>query len=318
MRGADFASLTAFAAVVEQGSFVRAAAHLGVTPSALSQTIRQLEERMGVRLLNRTTRSDAPTAVGERLHARLTPAIEELDGAMAEAVATHGRSTGTLRINLPRTAALGLLAERLGRFHRGNPDVILDLVVQDSLADIVAGRFDAGIRIGERLDQDMVAVRLTSDLEMYAVASPDYLARRGVPRTPADLHEHACLNWRWPTDGSLYRWEFEHDGAEFEVGVRGPLIVTDSAVLLEAAAQGVGVAYVYDERIPDWLAQGRLVRVLEAYSPTFPGLHLYYPSRRQMRPALRNFIDCLLDRDLDAAGPPQSQAATGSRASISS
>lgn len=298
MRGAEFAGLAAFAAVIEHRTFVRAAAHLAVTPSALSQTIRQLEERIGVRLLNRTTRSVAPTDVGATLYARLRPAMTELDGAIAEAMSAHDRAAGRLRINMPRLAAVSVVAPRLGRFHRDNPDVELDLVVQDSLADIVAGRFDAGIRIGERLEKDMIAVAITPDMEMYAVASPDYVEKHSAPRTPADLHKHACLNWRWPTDGSLYRWEFEHKGKEFEVAVEGPLVATDPELILQGALQGIGIAYTFDERIEGWLAEGRLVRVLRAYSPRFPGLRLYYPHRRQQTPALKAFIECLLDRDV--------------------
>ena len=298
MRGTDFANLNAFAAVVEQGSFVRAAAHLGVTPSALSQTIRQLEERLGVRLLNRTTRSVAPTAVGERLYQRFRPSVEELEAAVAEAVSTRERPAGMLRINAPRSAAIGLIAPRLGRFHRSNPDVVLDITVDDRLTDIVAGRYDAGIRLGERLEKDMVAVRLTDEMEMMAVASPDYVARFGTPQTPDDLHAHACLNWRWPSDGSLYRWEFEEDGREFEVAVDGPLIANDVEVVLQAAIQGIGIAYTSHEWIEGWLQEGILIRVLERFSPKFPGMYLYYPSRRQQPPALRAFIDCLLDRDV--------------------
>ena len=298
MRGTDFANLNAFAAVVEQGSFVRAAAHLGVTPSALSQTIRQLEERLGVRLLNRTTRSVAPTAVGERLYQRFRPSVEELEAAVAEAVSTRDRPAGMLRINAPRSAAIGLIAPRLGRFHRSNPDVVLDVMVDDRLTDIVAGRYDAGIRLGERLEKDMVAVRLTDEMEMMAVASPDYVARFGTPQTPDDLHAHACLNWRWPSDGSLYRWEFEEDGREFEVAVDGPLIANDVEVVLQAAIQGIGIAYTSHEWIEGWLQEGILIRVLERFSPKFPGMYLYYPSRRQQPPALRAFIDCLLDRDV--------------------
>jgi len=298
MRGTDFANLNAFAAVVEQGSFVRAAAHLGVTPSALSQTIRQLEERLGVRLLNRTTRSVAPTAVGERLYQRFRPSVEELNAAVAEAVSTRERPAGMLRINAPRSAAIGLIAPRLGRFHRSNPDVVLDIMVDDRLTDIVAGRYDAGIRLGERLEKDMVAVRLTDEMEMMAVASPDYVARVGTPQTPDDLHAHACLNWRWPSDGSLYRWEFEEDGREFEVAVDGPLIANEVEVVLHAALQGIGIAYTSHEWIEGWLQEGILIRVLERFSPKFPGMYLYYPSRRQQPPALRAFIDCLLDRDV--------------------
>lgn len=297
MRGTDFANLNAFAAVVERGSFVRAASHLGITPSALSQTIRQLEERLGVRLLNRTTRSVAPTEAGQRLYDRLRPTVDELEAAVAEAVATRGKAAGLLRINAPRSAAIGLIAPRLGRFHRSNPDVVLDITADDTLTDIVAGRYDAGIRLGERLEKDMVAVRLTGEMEMMAVASPDYLTKHGAPETPDDLHEHACVNWRWPSDGSLYRWEFEEDGREFEVSVDGPLIANDVEVVLQAALQGVGIAYTSHEWIEGWVQQGKLVRVLERFSPSFPGMYLYYPSRRQQPPALRAFIDCLLDRD---------------------
>ena len=296
MRGTDFANLNAFAAVAEHRSFVRAAAHLGITPSALSQTIRQLEERLGVRLLNRTTRSVAPTTAGERLYQRLRPAVDELDAAVAEAASTRERPAGMLRINAPRTAAIRLIAPRLGRFHRDNPGVILDVTVDDALTDIVAGRFDAGIRLGELLEKDMIAVRLTGELEMMAVASPDYLTRHGTPETPDELHNHACLNWRWPTDGSLYRWEFEEDGREFEIAVQGPIIASDIEVVLQAALQGLGIAYASHEWMEGWLKEGKLVRVLERYSPKFPGVYLYHPSRRQQPPALRAFIDCLLDR----------------------
>jgi len=296
MRGTDFANLNAFAAVAEHRSFVRAAAHLGITPSALSQTIRQLEERLGVRLLNRTTRSVAPTTAGERLYQRLRPAVDELDAAVAEAASTRERPAGMLRINAPRTAAIRLIAPRLGRFHRDNPGVILDVTVDDTLTDIVAGRFDAGIRLGELLEKDMIAVRLTGELEMIAVASPDYLARHGTPETPDELHNHACLNWRWPTDGSLYRWEFEEDGREFEIAVQGPIIANDIEVVLQAALQGLGIAYASHEWMEGWLKEGKLVRVLKRYSPKFPGVYLYHPSRRQQPPALRAFIDCLLDR----------------------
>jgi DNA-binding transcriptional LysR family regulator len=298
MRGPDFVALNAFAAVIEHHSFVRASAHLGITPSALSQTIRQLEERLGVRLLHRTTRSVAPTSVGERLYARFRPSVDELDAAVAEAVSTRERPAGLVRINAPRMAVAGLIAPRLARFHRANPDVILDITTDNALADIVAGRFDAGIRLGELLEKDMIAVRLTGDMEMMAVASPDYLARHGTPESPGDLHRHACVNWRWPTDGSLYRWEFEENGREIEVSVNGPLIANDVELVLEAALQGLGIAYTSHERIEGWCREGRLIRILERYSPKFPGAYLYYPSRRQQSPALRAFIECLLDKDL--------------------
>src|SRR6476661_2281315 len=190
MRGSDFAELRAFAAVVERASFARAAGHLGLSASALSQTIRQLETRLGARLLNRTTRSVAPTEVGARLHDRILPMMQEMDAAVAETVAATGRAAGTLRINTLGMAAKKIIAPRLGRFHRAYPDVVLDIVIDDGLSDIIAGRFDAGIRVGERLEKDMIAIRLTPDVKLLAVASPDYLSRCGEPKTPTDLHQH--------------------------------------------------------------------------------------------------------------------------------
>ena len=196
MRGSEFAELKAFVAIVERQSFARAAEHLGLSPSALSQTIRQLEARLGVRLLNRTTRSVAPSAHGERLYRRVAPLFQEMAVAVAEASEATGQLGGTLRINTPGIAARTLIAPRLARFHQAHPNVLLDIVVDDALADIVRGRFDAGIRVGGRLEKDVVAVRLTPDLNMVAVASPDYLAHRGTPKTPAELQHHACINWR--------------------------------------------------------------------------------------------------------------------------
>jgi DNA-binding transcriptional LysR family regulator len=302
MRGAEFAELKAFAAVVERASFARAADHLGLSPSALSQTIRQLEARLGVRLLNRTTRSVAPTEAGSRLHERIAPMMQEMNAAVAEAVAATGRTAGTLRINTLGMAARKIIAPRLGRFHRAHPDVVLDIVIDDSLSDIVAGRFDAGIRVGERLEKDMAAVRLTPDVEMLAVASPDYLARRGAPRMPADLHRHACINWRFPGSGRIYRWEFERKGKKLELAVEGPLIANHQDVVVEAALQGLGILYAYDDdRVSEALARGQLKRVLSGWSLRSPGLYLYYSNRRHPQPALRAFIDCLLDRDKAAS-----------------
>jgi DNA-binding transcriptional LysR family regulator len=298
MRGSEFAELKAFAAIVERASFARAADHLGVSRSALSQTIRQLEGRLGVRLLNRTTRSVASTAAGSRLHERIAPMLLEMDAAVAEAVAATGHTAGTLRINTLGMAAKKIIAPRLGRFHRANPDVVLDIVIDDGLSDIVAGRFDAGIRVGGRLEKDMIAVRLTPDVKMLALASPNYLARRGEPKTPADLHQHACINWRFPGSGKIYRWEFEKKRKKLEMAVEGPLIANHQDVVIEAALQGLGILYAYDDdRIDEAITRGRLKRVLADWSLTSPGLYLYYSNRRHPQPALRVFIDCLLDRD---------------------
>ena len=297
MRGSDFAELKAFIAVVERQSFARAAEHLGLSPSALSQTIRQLEGRVGARLLNRTTRSVAPSASGELLYNRIAPLFREMAAAIAEASEATGQMSGTLRINTLGIAARTIIAPRLSRFHQAYPDVVLDIVVDDSLADIVTGRFDAGIRVGGQLEKDMIAVRLTPDLNMVAVASPDYLARRGTPKSPEDLHNHACINWRLKMDGRHYRWEFEKQGQKFEVAVEGPVVTNHADIGVAAALNGLGIAYHFEQDgVGELLAQGRLIQVLEDWSISRPGLFLYYPSR-QHRPALLGaFIDCLLDR----------------------
>jgi DNA-binding transcriptional LysR family regulator len=304
MRGSDFAELRAFAAVVERASFARAAAHLGLSASALSQTIRQLEDRLGARLLNRTTRSVAPTHAGARLYDRVAPMIQELDAAVTEAVASTGQVAGTLRVNTIRLAAKKLIAPRLGRFHRLYPGVVLDVVVDDALSDIVAGRFDCGIRVGERLEKDMIAVRLAPDVPMLAVASPAYLKRHGEPKTPADLHKHACINWRFPGSGAIYRWQMQNRSKKLELAVEGALISNLQDVVLEGALQGLGILYAYDhEGVNDALAAGRLKRILADWSPTLPGLFLYYSNRHNPQPALRAFIDCLLDREQKSSHP---------------
>lgn len=285
-------------AVLERQSFARAAEHLGLSPSALSQTIRQLETRIGARLLNRTTRSVAPSASGELLYKRIAPLFEQMAAAVAEASEATGQMTGTLRINTLGIAARTIIAPRLSRFYQVHPDVVLDIVVDDALTDIVTGRFDAGIRVGNRLEKDMVAIRLTPDLNMVAVASPDYLARRGTPKSPADLHHHTCINWRLQMDGRPSRWEFEKRGQRIEVAVDGPVITNDADIGIAAALNGLGIAYHFErDGVGELLAQGKLVQVLADWSTSRQGLFLYYPSR-QHRPALLGaFIDCLLDRE---------------------
>jgi DNA-binding transcriptional LysR family regulator len=297
MRGSDFAELKAFVAVVERQSFARAAEHLGLSPSALSQTIRQLEGRVGARLLNRTTRSVAPSASGEQLYRRIAPLFREMAVAVAEASEATTRMSGTLRINTLGIAARTIIAPRLSRFHQVHPDVVLDIVVDDALADIVVGRFDAGIRVGGRLEKDMVAVRLTPDLNMMAVASPDYLARRGTPKTPAELHGHACINWRLQRDGRHYRWEFKKRGQRLDVAVDGPVVTNHADIGIAAALNGLGIAYHFDrDGVGEHVAAGRLVQVLADWSISRPGLFLYYPSAKHRPALLGAFIDCLLDR----------------------
>jgi DNA-binding transcriptional LysR family regulator len=299
MRGSEFAELKAFVAVVDRSSFAKAADHLGLSRSALSQTIRQLESRLGVRLLNRTTRSVSPTEPGRRLHERMAPMLREMDAAVAEAVDTRTHASGTLRINTLSMAAKRLIAPRLGRFARAHPDVVLDIVIDDTLSDIAGEGFDAGIRVGNRLQKDMVAVRMTPDVELLAVASPEYLARHGEPRTPADLSRHTCINWRFPGSGRIAGWEFSKKGKTVEFFGEGSVISNHQDIIVPAALQGLGILYAYnDDDIVEALRDGRLRRVLADWSPTVPGLYLYYSSRRHMLPGLRAFIDCMLDRDL--------------------
>jgi DNA-binding transcriptional LysR family regulator len=297
MRGSDYAELRAFAAIVEHGSFARAAGQLAVSPSALSQTIRGLETRLGVRLLNRTTRSVAPTDAGMRLLERLQPAMAEFDAAVADVKAMRGTPSGLLRINCPRTAAIHVLGPLIGPFLRAYPDITLDIVTEEKLVDIVAMRFDAGIRLGEKVEQDMIAVKFGAELEMLVVGSPGYFAEHGKPRSPRDLKSHRCLNTRWPTDGSLYRWEFERGTEKLEAAVAGPLIVNEPELAVQAAVDGVGLAYLFRYQVQASLSAGKLVQVLKEWSPPFPGFYLYYPGRRQMPPPLRAFIDFMTERD---------------------
>jgi DNA-binding transcriptional LysR family regulator len=291
MRGSDYADLRAFATIAEEGSFARAAARLGVSPSALSQTMRGLEERLGLRLLNRTTRSVAPSEAGARLLSRLLPAMADLDAALADVLTLRDKPSGSLRLNAPRLAALQCLAPIAASFLASYPDVTLDIVVDDRLVDIVAERFDAGIRLGEMVEKDMVAVKLGDEMEMMVVAAPAYLERFGAPRTPRELRHHRCINFRWPTDMSLYRWEFERGHEKLEVQVEGPLLVTEPAVAASAAADGLGIAYLFESYTRPLLKSGSLVRLLEEWTPPFPGFYLYYPGRRQLPPPLRAFID---------------------------
>lgn len=297
MRGRDFSDLSALAAIVQHGTFARAAAHLGVSPSALSQTIRGLEDRLGVRLLNRTTRSVAPTDAGVRLLSRITPAMRELDTALAEVTSSRGRVGGQLRLNVPRLGG-SLVAPVLGRFHDAYPDIVLDVTLDDAVIDIVKGGFEAGMRLGELLEKDMIALKLGGDYEMMAVSSPAYFERFGVPLHPRDLHRHRCINWRWPSDHSLYRWEFERGREKLEIAVEGPLIVNDFDLAFRGALAGAGIAYGYDPRMGPALAEGALQRVLKPWSPSFAGLSLYYPSRRQLTATLQAFIDFLRSEGL--------------------
>jgi DNA-binding transcriptional LysR family regulator len=232
----------------------------------------------------------APSEAGEQLIARLGPALEELEASVTAVSEHRGKVAGTLRINLPRVCCNYFIAPKLAAFHRAHPEVVLDLFVDDAIVDIVAGRFDAGIRLGERLAKDMIAIKISDELDLVAVASKDYLARHGKPQKPQDLHQHRCINIRMPTNGAPYRWEFAQGRREFEISVEGPLLVNDPSTALRAAADGVGIAYVIGIEAASMIAEGKVVRVLENWSPRFPGFYLYYPSHRQVPPTLRAFV----------------------------
>ncbi|MBA1250296.1 MULTISPECIES: LysR family transcriptional regulator [Pseudomonas] len=291
MRGSEYIELRAFAAVVEQGSFARAAAHLGMSASSLSQTIKSLETRLGARLLNRTTRSVAPSETGSRLLKRLLPTLAELDAMVLEVSAAGNEPAGRLRLNSTRVAAIHYLAPLIASFLEAYPRVQLDVVTDERLIDIVAEGYDAGIRLGERVEQDMVAVKLSGDLEMMVVASPAYLERYGIPGEPRDLKDHRCLSYRWPTDGSLYRWEFEQAGKALEVSIEGPLVVTEPEMLTRIALEGAGIAYLFGHQVKELIAEGKLIRLMEDWTPPFPGFYVYYPSRHHMAAPLRAFLN---------------------------
>jgi len=292
-----FEGLRAFATIVERGGFARAAPALGVTPSALSQTIRQLEERLGVRVLHRTTRSVAPSAAGERLLARLRPALAELDGAVAAASASAKPDTpsGPLRITCSRIASELIVAPRLSVITTTYPDITLELVIDDRLVDVVAGRFDAGIRLGERVEKDMVAVEVGGRQRLVVVATPAYFAKYGKPRQPRDLLVHRCINNLMP-NGTNYRWELEREGAELELAVRGPITTNDPRLAELAVLGGCGIGFAFESQVAGHLAAGRLEAVLHAWSPSFPGFYVYFPSRTQQTPALRAFVEVLRRR----------------------
>jgi DNA-binding transcriptional LysR family regulator len=294
MRRRTFEALNAFATIVERGSFVRAAAHIGVTPSALSQTIRGLEEELGIRLLHRTTRSVAATTAGERLLARLAPTLRELDAAVAETTANRadGKPAGRVRISTSKVASEIVIAPRLARFLSSYPDVVLELVTDERLVDIVAEHFDAGIRLGEQVVRDMVAVQVGGRQRLVVVGTPGYFDRYGRPRHPKELLAHRCVV-HFRAGGEPYRWEFEKAGRERQIAVTGPLFENDPRVAELAVLTGDVIGFAFESQMARHLADGTLVRVLEDWSPSFPGFHLYYPSRREVPPALRAFIEAM-------------------------
>jgi len=295
MRASGNTDLRAFVAVAEQGSFSKAAEQLGLSPSSLSQIIRTFEERLGVRLLHRTTRSVALTEAGERLLLRIRPALAELDAALADVGHFRDRPAGTVRVRCLRHAFRTYVEPIIAAFHDAYPDIKLDILVDDTVADLVASGFDVGFTLGEVLEKDMVGVRLGGDMRQIAVASPDYVARYGRPETPKDLHAHKCLRWRWPGHTTPYNWEFFKDGAWFEVEVDGPLILSEHPMIVDAALKGMGIAFWVEHELRPLIEAGKLIPLLEDYSASFPGFYICYPQQRQMAPALRAFIDFVKD-----------------------
>lgn len=293
MRREELSDLMAFLAVAEERSFTRAAAKLGTSQSALSHTVRRLEARLGLRLLTRTTRSVAPTEAGERLIATLRPAFDDIDGKLAALSELREKPAGTIRITTSDHPAETILWPALRRLLPDYPDIKVELAIDQSLTDIVTERFDAGVRLGEAVAKDMIAVRIGPELRMAVVGAPSYFANRPTPRTPHDLTRHTCINLRMPTRGGFYAWEFEKDGRELRVRVDGQLAFNDPAMVLRAARDGFGLGCLLDEYVQDDVSAGRLVRVLEDWCEPFSGYHLYYPSRRQPSPAFALVVDAL-------------------------
>jgi DNA-binding transcriptional LysR family regulator len=285
--------LMAFLAVARERSFTRAAAKIGVSQSALSHTIRGLEERLRLRLLTRTTRSVSPTEAGERLLETVGPRFEEIEAELAALGELREKPAGTIRITATDHAASTILWPKLAKILRRYPDLKLEITVEQSLTDIVAGRYDAGVRLGEQVAKDMIAVRIGPDERMAVVGAPAYFDRRPIPKRPQDLVAHDCINLRLPTLGGLYAWEFEKGKRELKVRVEGQLVLNSSGLMLNAALDGFGLACVPEDLVRARIAEGKLIRVLADWCPPFPGYHLYYPSRRQPTPAFALVVEAL-------------------------
>lgn len=293
MRRGEVGDLTAFLAVAEERSFTRAAARLGTSQSSLSQTVRRLEASLGLRLLTRTTRSVAVTEAGERLIETLRPAFDEIDAKLTALSELREKPAGTIRITTGQHAAEAILWPAAARLLRDYPDLKVELSIDATLTDIVAQRYDAGVRLGEQVAKDMIAVRIGPDMRMAVVGAPSYFAAHPAPKTPHDLTRHTCINIRLPTLGGLYPWEFGRDGRDLNVRVDGRVAFNETPMVLRAATEGFGLAWVLEEQAAHLIAEGRLVRVLADWCPPFPGYHLYYPSRRQLSPALAVLVEAL-------------------------
>jgi DNA-binding transcriptional LysR family regulator len=285
--------ITAFLAVARERSFTRAAARLGLSPSALSHSIRGLEERLGLRLLARTTRSVAPTEAGERLLRSIGPRLEEIESELSALSALRDKPAGTVRITTGEHAAETILWPALAALLPRYPDIKVELIIDYGLTDIVAERYDAGVRLGEQVAKDMIAVRIGPDLRMAVVGSPAYFASRAQPKTPQQLTDHTCINIRLPTHGGIYAWEFEKRGRSLRVRVDGQVVFNNISLRLQAVRAGLGLAYLPEDQVQTELADGRLILLLADWCPRFAGYHLYYPSRRQPVPAFALLVDAL-------------------------
>ncbi|MFM5953382.1 MAG: LysR family transcriptional regulator [Novosphingobium sp.] len=292
MRRDDLGSLAMFLVVADQRSFTRAAVQLGLSQSALSHAMRRLETRLGLRLLTRTTRSVAPTEAGQRLLDSLRPALGEIDATITMLTELSQQPAGTIRITTSGHAAQTILWPAINRLVASYPAINVELNVESALTDIVAGGFDAGVRLGERLEQDMIAMRIGPRLRMATVGSPDYLARRGIPASPQQLADHACINLRMAS-GTIYAWEYEKDGRELNVRTQGQLVLNDADLLVAAALAGHGLIHLIEDRVETLVASGELVRVLDDWCDPFDGYYLYYPSRRLPSPAFSLFLEAL-------------------------
>lgn len=289
----DLADLAAFLVVSEERSFTRAAAKLDVSQSALSHMMRRLEAKMGVRLLTRTTRSVSPTEAGEKLVATIGPALDQINAGIGEITQMRERPAGNIRITASEHAARTLLWPALQRVLPQYPDIHVEVSINNGFVNIVEERFDAGIRLGEAIARDMIAVRIGPALCMACVGSPEYFDKYPMPQTPQDLAQHNCVNLRLPSSGGLYAWEFEKDGRVMNVRVEGQLTFGGSGMLVQAAEAGMGLVMTIDDVVRDGIAAGRLIRVLEDWTPPFAGYHLYYPSRRQASPAFALLVEAL-------------------------
>lgn len=289
----DLNALAVFARVAEEKSFRAAADRIGVTRSAVSQTIRKLEETLGIALVARTTRSVALTEAGERLYSQIAPSLADMNGALEAAANLRGKPRGQLNLAVSSIAESFLSGPVLARFAQDNPEVKLHVTVTDEEFDIVAEGYDAGVRLGEVIAQDMIAIPVSGDLRQLAVASPDYLADSGIPDHPRDLANHRCIGWRAGLHVAPYRWEFAENGKEFSVAVADTITTTDMALMVKLAIAGAGITFGMEDTFREPLARGELVPVLKAYCPSFAGFYLYYPSRRNMAPKLRALVDHL-------------------------